>query len=89
MRWNIEEGIFRVIIPHDQVAEETLMNLIEAFIHREGTDYGEREVTRAQKIRQVHQQLVSGRAVILYDAENADFTIIFKDQLDGGVMGNV
>ncbi len=78
-----------MIIPYDQVAEETLMNLIEAFIHREGTDYGEREVAKAQKIHQVHQQLISGKAVILYDAENADFTIIFKDQLNGGAMGSV
>ena len=70
-----------MIIPHDQLNEETLSNLIEAFISREGTDYGEREVSMATKTQQVRRQLDSGKAVILYDADTSEFTIVFKDEL--------
>jgi len=78
-----------MIIPYEQLAEDTLMNLIEEFIGREGTDYGEQEVSRETKSRQVHQQLACGKAVILYDDESADFTIVFKDQLSAGEINNV
>lgn len=70
-----------MIIPHEQLNEETLSNLIEAFISREGTDYGEREVAMETKTQQVRHQLDSGKAVILYDADTSEFTIVFKDEL--------
>lgn len=70
-----------MIIPHQELAEETLLNLIQAFITREGTDYGEREYSLVQKTQQVREQLDAGKAVILYDTESEDFTIVFKDQL--------
>ena len=70
-----------MIIPHDQLSEEALNNLIQAFVGREGTDYGEKEFTLEEKVAQVKQHLQAGLAVILYDDETEDFTIAFKDQL--------
>ena len=54
-------------IPPDQLAPETLDGVIEAFILREGTDYGETEVSLADKIAQVRRQLDAGEIVIVYD----------------------
>ncbi len=55
-----------MIIPWQDIAPETLINLIEQFVLREGTDYGESELTMAQKVQYVHQQLASGEAVIVF-----------------------
>lgn len=70
-----------VIIPHDQLSPDALRGLIEAFISREGTDYGAVEVSHARKIEQVQRQLDQGLAVILYDTEDQSFTIVFRDTL--------
>lgn len=70
-----------VIIPHDQLSPEALRGLIEAFIGREGTDYGAVEVSYERKVEQVQHQLDQGLAVILYDTQDQSFTIVFRDTL--------
>ena len=79
-------AVFAMIIPHTELADETLINLIQAFITREGTDYGEQEYALPQKTQQVRDQLDAGNAVILYDTENDDFTIVFKEDIPGGAI---
>lgn len=59
-----EEG---VEIPFEQLAPETLVGVIEAFILRNGTDYGTEEVKLETKVAQVKRQLERGEAVIVYD----------------------
>lgn len=49
-----------MIIPWQQIAPETLDNLIESFVLREGTDYGEQERSLAQKVADVKRQLKQG-----------------------------
>lgn len=70
-----------MIIPHDQLSPDALRGLIEAFITREGTDYGAVEVSHERKIEQVRRQLDQGLAVILYDTQDQSFTIVFRDTL--------
>lgn len=70
-----------MIIPHDQLSQDALRGLIEAFITREGTDYGAVEVSHERKIEQVRRQLDQGLAVILYDTQDQSFTIVFRDTL--------
>ncbi|MBS0056696.1 YheU family protein [Yersinia sp. Marseille-Q3913] len=55
-----------MIIPWQQIDGETLDNLLEAFVLREGTDYGEHERSLAQKVEDVRRQLVSGDAVLVW-----------------------
>ncbi|CAM4291135.1 YheU family protein [Vibrio agarivorans] len=55
-----------MIIPWQEIESETLDNLIKEFILREGTDYGEYEVTLAQKVEQVRKQIEAGDAVIVF-----------------------
>ena len=47
-------------------AAETLDNIIESFVLREGTDYGDYNVTLEQKVAQVREQLKAGQAVLEY-----------------------
>ena len=70
-----------MIIPHQELSAEALLGLIQAFIMREGTDYGLVEATMPEKIAQVRIQLDSGDAVILYDTADQSFNIVFKDQV--------
>ncbi len=55
-----------MIVPWQEIAPETLENLISEFVLREGTDYGEVEVSLAHKIDQIKALLKSGEAVIVY-----------------------
>ena len=53
-------------IPIDQLEAETLRNIAEAFVLREGTDYGIEETSLPDKVEQVLLQLKSGEAVLVY-----------------------
>ncbi|HWK55013.1 MAG TPA: YheU family protein, partial [Hyphomicrobiales bacterium] len=56
-----------MLIPPDALAPATLRNLVEEFVTREGTDYGDYHHTLADKVAQVLKQLEQGSIVILYD----------------------
>ncbi len=56
-----------IIIPYDQLSIEALKGVIEEFVTRDGTDYGEIEVSLEIKISQVLEQIKSGKAVIVFD----------------------
>jgi uncharacterized protein YheU (UPF0270 family) len=70
-----------MIIPHDQLASETLTSLIEEFVSRDGTDYGEEEVSLREKVEQVRVKLISGEAVILFSESTGQCNIVPKDKL--------
>ncbi len=64
-----------MIIPHQMLSSETLHSVIEAFVTREGTDYGTQDVSLATKVWQVRQQLDAETAVIVYDEATESCTI--------------
>jgi len=68
-----------VIIPHDKLPPDTLKGVIEEFVTRDGTDYGEIEVPLEQKVNQVYKELQSGRALILFDTVSQTCNIFAKD----------
>lgn len=55
-----------MIVPWQYIASDTLDNLIREFVLREGTDYGESEISLQDKIDQIIAQLRSGQAMIVY-----------------------
>ena len=69
-----------MIIPHRMLSPEALRGVLEAFVIREGTDYGVQEVSLETKVMQVRQQLDEGTAVIVYDEETSSWTIQPKNQ---------
>ena len=69
-----------MMIPHRMLSPEALRSVIEAFITREGTDYGMYEVPLATKVAQVRYQLDVGTAVIVYDEATDSCTIQPTDQ---------
>lgn len=65
-----------MIIPWQELSTETLDNLIESFVLREGTDYGMQEKTLEQKVADVKKQLVSGEAVLVWSELHESVNII-------------
>lgn len=69
-----------MILPHRRLSPAALGGVIEAFITREGTDYGLHEVPLATKVAQVRHQLDAGTAILVYDADTDSCTIQPADQ---------
>ena len=69
-----------MIIPHRMLSPAALCGVIEAFITREGTDYGLHEVPLTTKVAQVRYQLDAGTAVLVYDEATESCTIQPADQ---------
>ncbi len=68
-----------VIVPYTKIDQQALLKLVEEFVTRDGTDYGESEIPTEQKVAQVLQLLKSGRAVVVFDPESDTATILMKD----------
>ena len=71
-------------IPHQQLSTEALHGLIEEFVTRDGTDYGESEASTEQKTQQVLRQLDKGDVVILFDTETESWNIVRKHEVKDG-----
>lgn len=71
-----------MIIPLEQINEETLTAIIEEFILREGTEYGVIDASKADKITQVKIQLQQGSAVIVYSELHESVNILPREQFN-------
>jgi uncharacterized protein len=67
-----------VVIPYTELSEEALRGVLESFVLREGTEYGERDFSLDQKIAQVNRQLRRGEAQIVFDpgSETIDIVVV-------------
>lgn len=69
-----------MIIPWQQIAPDTLQNVIESFVLREGTDYGEHERSLAEKVEDIRRQLISGEAVLMWSELHETLNIMPRSQ---------
>jgi uncharacterized protein len=65
-------------VPHTELSAELLQAVIESFVLREGTDYGEREFSLEDKVARVVAQLKRGEAKIIFDPETDSVTIAVR-----------
>ena len=70
-----------MIIPYKSLAADTLKNLIEEFVTRDGTDYGNYELSMAEKVSAVESRLSSGEVVIMYIESTESVNIVERQQL--------
>ena len=73
-----------MIISHTDIAPDTLYALIEEFVTRDGTDYGDIETSTETKVQQVMNQLERKDVFIVYSEEDETCTIKTKDTLVTG-----
>lgn len=64
-----EDTVEPLAIPHRELSQDALRGVIESFVLREGTDYGEQEFTLEQKVDHVLRQLDRGEAHVIFDPE--------------------
>jgi uncharacterized protein YheU (UPF0270 family) len=65
-----------VVVPHTELTSELLRAVIESFVLREGTDYGEHELSLDEKVARVVTQLERGDANIVFDSETESVAIV-------------
>ena len=64
------------LVPYESVPHAHLRPLLESFITREGTDYGEFEHSLEDKLNHLHDQLRRREVHIIFDGESETFTLL-------------
>jgi uncharacterized protein len=59
-----------VVVPYTELAADLLHAVVESYVLREGTDYGEKEFSLEDKVAHVISQLKRGEAQIVFDPES-------------------
>ena len=75
-----------LIIPYKELTPEALQGVIQEFVTRDGTDYGEREMPLETKVQQVMSQLHAGEVVIVFDQKAETCNIVSKDAIDPDII---
>ena len=65
-----------VVVPYTELAADLLHAVVESYVLREGTDYGEKEFSLDDKVAHVMKQLKRGDARIVFDPETESVSII-------------
>jgi len=73
-----QEPLEPVVVPHRELDADLLRAVIESFVLREGTDYGEQEFSLDQKVTRVIRWLERGEAQIVFDpqTESVDIAVV-------------
>jgi hypothetical protein len=74
-----EESAEPVEVPYRELSPDALRGVVEAFVLREGTDYGSREFTHEEKVAQLLALLERGEARILYDPATGTVTLLPRE----------
>lgn len=67
-----------VEVPYTDLSADLLHAVIESFVLREGTDYGEKEFSLEDKVARVISQLKKGEAKIIFDPQSESVTIVVR-----------
>jgi len=65
-----------VVVPYTELAADLLHAVVESYVLREGTDYGEKEYSLEDKVAHVIARLKRGEARIVFDPESETVSII-------------
>jgi len=65
-----------VVVPYTELAADLLHAVVESYVLREGTDYGEKEFSLEDKVAHVISRLKRGEARIVFDPESETVSII-------------
>lgn len=62
-----------------ELTQEALLGIVDAFILREGTDYGQQDYTLEEKRQRVIAMLQADKAEICFYPENEHIDIVLND----------
>ena len=69
-----------MIVPWQQINTDTLHQLLEEFVSRDGTDYGAYETSLADKVSQLEIQLKQKRILVVYSELHESINIVPAEQ---------
>jgi len=79
----MEEEPQPVEVPVEALAPEVLTALLEEFVTRDGTDYGDQERTLEEKVARLREALTRGEARIVYEALSESVNIVVPETEPG------
>jgi len=68
-----------VEVPVAALESDTLQALLEEYASRDGTDYGEREMSLEQKVSTLRGRLQSRHLVLLFDTAGETWDLVERD----------
>lgn len=66
-------------VPWQELAPDVLNALVEEFVTRDGTDYGEEEIDTSRKVEQVISGIKNKTWLIVFDTEMEQCNIVDKE----------
>lgn len=70
-----------MIIPYQSLSSDALRSIVEEYISREGTDYGDYELSLEQKVQRLLPQVYSGDVLIVFDEMTESVQLVAKRDL--------
>jgi len=70
-----------MIIPFSELSTDALHALIEDFVTRDGTDYGDQEMSMQDKAAHLLALLESGELLISYNEESQSCGLVTKEEI--------
>lgn len=77
----VDEKAPKLVVPWDQLSADALRGVIEEYVTREGTEYGEDDVPLETKVASVKRQLQSGEVLVVFDAAANTANLVTRQQL--------
>ena len=71
-----------VVVPPQRLQPDVLQALLEEYVNRDGTDYGERELTQEEKVGRLQRQLGDGDLRILFDSDSEQWDLVPQAQAE-------
>ncbi len=68
-------------VPLERIDDQVVQALLEEYASRDGTDYGERELTLAEKAGNLRSQLEAGEICILYHHPTQAWDLVGSDRV--------
>lgn len=65
-----------VVVPHTELSADALRGVVESFVLREGTEYGEKDFSLEQKVAHVMRQIERGEARIVFDLTTESVDVV-------------
>jgi uncharacterized protein YheU (UPF0270 family) len=69
-------------VPPQRLEVEVLQALLEEYATRDGTDYGEKELTLEDKVKRLQHQLDGSELYILYDLDSEQWDLVPSAQAE-------
>ena len=70
-----------MIVPWQEIPADSLQNLIEEFVSRDGTDYGVQETPLSTRVEQVRKKIEKGTVVIWYDDVTETISLFHQENI--------